>query len=162
MSFNWQAGDILRMPENSTFEHSATEKDGGECFSLFVEGNICAVIRFGQRQPWLASFIDYLSKDAFPSLTLQDWMTILGIQPATFLGTLNVLLRSGFVRQPEREIVQSRCVQGEQRQAWREEQIAEQMSWASDFRESASRVTASSSAFDCADHEEFGLQATPS
>lgn len=107
MPFDWQADDILRMPANSEVEHSATEQVGGGCFSLFVNGNVCAAIRFRQSPPWLASFLNDLSKGVFPGLTVRDWIAVFGIPPATFFATLNVLLRTGFVLRPEHKLVRA-------------------------------------------------------
>ncbi len=102
MSFDWQADDILRVPSNAEVEYSVTEQDGAERFSLVKDGDVCAVVRFMQNPPWLARFLRCLSEAGFPPLTIQDWLAVLGIAPAAFFATLNVLLQSGFIVRPQR------------------------------------------------------------
>lgn len=105
MSFDWRTDDILRMAPGAEVEHLATEQDGSGCFSLKVRGEVCAVIRFIQNPPWLARFLRHLSEGALPALTVQDWLAVLNIAPATFFATLNVLLQCGFVLRPQRRFV---------------------------------------------------------
>lgn len=107
MSFDWRTDDILRMPMDAEVEPLATERDGGMCFGLKVDGDVCVVVRFLQHPPWLGKFLECLSERAFPALTVQDWLVVLDIAPAIFFATLNVLLQGGFVLPPERRFARS-------------------------------------------------------
>lgn len=110
MGFEWKADDILRMPADAVVEYLVIDQAGGECFSLVVDGEVCAVIRFTQNPPWLANFLSCLSQTGFPALTVQDWLAVMGIAPPAFFATLKVLLQCGFILQPQREMARSRHV----------------------------------------------------
>lgn len=104
MSFGWRGDDIVRIPENARVEHLASEQDDAGCFCLVVNGDVGSEIRFAQCPPWLPKFLMSLSEVGFPTLTVQDWLIVLGTSRPIFHSILNGLLQSGFVVRPHRGV----------------------------------------------------------
>lgn len=108
MSFEWRSDDLVRLPADQDVGHWTTVEEDGAGAVFVVSGNVCAEIRFAQVPSWLPKFMKSLSDRHFPTLTVQDWLVVLGTSSATLLETLGLLLECGFVERPYRAYPGSR------------------------------------------------------